>query len=204
MRFKTDAKFFTAKTRISFPAPHRGISLSLPLSFNRSRRHRLITNQTTPPVKSKPIATTPPVPIMGNSSSSRAKDASKSTEAAVGGKVNHKKFGGARGRKSSPTKKGDRVLPTATAEEEPVLVPHAEDDDISYDTESDDEYDSDEESVDEGKWSSISRLFVRSSLPSSRASYGDTSLPCSLKGNESANEPITPTFPSYWRAEFPS
>jgi hypothetical protein len=86
---------------------------------------------------------------MGNSSSSRAKDASKSTEAAVGGKVNHKKFGGARGRKSSPTKKGDRVLPTATAEEEPVLVPHAEDDDISYDTESDDEYDSDEESVDE-------------------------------------------------------
>ena len=95
---------------------------------------------------------------MGNSSSSRAKAASKSTEAAVGGKVNHKKFGGARGRKSSPTtKKGDRaVLPTATAEEEPVLVPRAEDEVVSYDTESDDEYDS----VDEGECSSMTFSFV--------------------------------------------
>ena len=130
-----------------------------------------------PPVKSKPIATNPPVPTMGNSSSSRAKAASKSTEAAVGGKVNHKKFGGARGRKSSPTKKGDRVLPTEIAEEEPVLVPRAEDEVVSYDTESDDEYDSDEESVDEGEWSSsISRLFVRSHNCRG-ASFGDTNLP---------------------------
>ena len=109
---------------------------------------------------------------MGNSSSSRAKAASKSTEAAVGGKVNHKKFGGARGRKSaSPTKK-DRVIPTATAEEEPVLVPRVEDEDVSYDTESEDEYDSDEESVDEGESTVvfISRLLVRSHY----SSCGDT------------------------------
>eukprot|EP00563_Minutocellus_polymorphus_P021218 CAMPEP_0197733570 /NCGR_PEP_ID=MMETSP1434-20131217/43970_1 /TAXON_ID=265543 /ORGANISM="Minutocellus polymorphus, Strain CCMP3303" /LENGTH=323 /DNA_ID=CAMNT_0043320945 /DNA_START=54 /DNA_END=1025 /DNA_ORIENTATION=- len=94
---------------------------------------------------------------MGNSSSSRAKAASKSTEAAVGGKVNHKKFGGAIGRKSrTPPTKKDRVIPTAdplsspsSTEEEAVLVPRVGDDDVSYDTASDDEYDSDEESVDE-------------------------------------------------------
>ncbi len=97
---------------------------------------------------------------MGNSSSSRAKAASKSTEAAAGGKVNHKKFVGARGRKSSPTTptpKKDRVIPTAdplsppSSDEEAVLVPRLGDDDVSYDTASDDEYDSDEESVDEGE-----------------------------------------------------
>ena len=99
---------------------------------------------------------------MGNSSSSRAKAASKSTEAAAGGKVNHKKFVGARGRKSSPTTptpKKDRVIPTAdplsspSSDEEAVLVPRLGDDDVdvSYDTASDDEHDSDEESVDEGE-----------------------------------------------------
>lgn len=95
---------------------------------------------------------------MGNSSSSRAKAASKSTEAAAGGKVNHKKLVGARGRKSSPTTpKKDRVIPTAdplsspSSDEEAVLVPRLGDDDVSYGTASDDEYDSDEESVDEGE-----------------------------------------------------
>ena len=139
---------------------------------------------------------------MGNSSSSRAKAASKSTEAAVGGKVNHKKFGGPRGRKSSPTtKKGDRaVLPTATAEEEPVLVPRAEDEVVSYDTESDDEYDSDDDSVDEGECSSMTF-----SLFCSHYCRGTLivlllvtpTFPCSLKGNESANEPITRHMPPF-------
>eukprot|EP00561_Arcocellulus_cornucervis_P006575 CAMPEP_0185825376 /NCGR_PEP_ID=MMETSP1322-20130828/31015_1 /TAXON_ID=265543 /ORGANISM="Minutocellus polymorphus, Strain RCC2270" /LENGTH=323 /DNA_ID=CAMNT_0028523095 /DNA_START=76 /DNA_END=1047 /DNA_ORIENTATION=+ len=95
---------------------------------------------------------------MGNSSSSRAKAASKSAEAAAGGKVNHKKLVGARGRKSSPTtptSKKDRVIPTAdplsspSSDEEAVLVPRLGDDDVPYGTASDDEYDSDEESVDE-------------------------------------------------------
>jgi len=97
---------------------------------------------------------------MGNSSSSRAKAASKSAEAAAGGKVNHKKLVGARGRKSSPTtptSKKDRVIPTAdplsspSSDEEAVLVPRLGDDDVPYGTASDDEYDSDEESVDEGE-----------------------------------------------------
>mmetsp|Transcript_13605 Transcript_13605/g.32304 ORF Transcript_13605/g.32304 Transcript_13605/m.32304 type:complete len:269 (-) Transcript_13605:350-1156(-) len=94
---------------------------------------------------------------MGNSSSSRAKAASKSAEAAAGGKVNHKKLVGARGRKSSPTtptSKKDRVIPTAdplsspSSDEEAVLVPRLGDDDVPYGTASDDEYDS-EESIDE-------------------------------------------------------
>lgn len=124
-----------------------------------------------PSVKSKPIAIPPTVPTMGNSSSSRAKAASKSTEAAAGGKVNHKKFVGARGRKSSPTTptpKKDRVvvIPTAdplsspSTDEEAVLVPRLGDDDVSYDTASDDEYDSDEESVDEGE--SYSDIYLSS------------------------------------------